>query len=151
MSGIFILAPVLASAPIVLTAATSVAAVLGFTMLTGRAEEWQQLAGSADTVEFDIHEAKGLTALVHQQGPIVLQREGATVVFRAGKGRTQMLVKGSGSREDLEALGQSVLDGLRQQYAYHQVVSDLKARGFEKIEETRDEDGTVRLRLRRWD
>lgn len=151
MSGIFVLAPVLAAAPVVLTATAAVATAMGFSMVSGKLEEWQGLQEAEDCVEFDINEARGLTALIAQQGPIVLQREGATVVFRPGKGRVQMLVKGTGTREELEALGQSVIDGISQQYAYHQVVSDLKARGFDKVEESQDEDGTIRLRLRRWD
>lgn len=150
MSGIFILAPVLAAAPVVLTATAAVAAAMGFTMASHHLEAWQQ-ADHERTVEFDINDAKGLTALVNQQGPILLQRDDATIMFRAGKGRVQMLVKGAGSHDELHALGQSVIDGITQQYAYHQVVSDLKARGFDKVEESQDEDGTIRLRLRRWD
>ncbi len=156
MSGIFVVVPVLALAPVVLSATAAVAASLGFSMVNRTAEELQTLLHAEDgeeVAEFDVAEAKGLTRLIQEQGPLVLERQDATIAFVPGKGRVQMLVRGRGgaSRQELEALGREVLDGMAQQYAYHLVVSDLKARGFDKVEESRDEDGTLRLRLRRWD
>ncbi len=156
MSGIFVVVPVLTLAPVVLSATAAVAASLGFSMVHRTVEDLQNLFHTeegGDFVEFDVAEARGLTRLIQEQGPLVLERQDATIAFVPGKGRVQMLVRGrgGGSREDLEALGRQVLDGMAQQYAYHLVVSDLKARGFDKVEETRDEDGTLHLRLRRWD
>jgi len=157
MSGIFILAPVLAVAPAVLTATTACAAAMGFTMLSNRLDDLQHLMSDVENVEgivqFDVAEAKGLLQIINEQGPIVLRRGDATIVLRSGKGRVQMMVQGSSgqSNEDLETLGRSVLGGISQQYAYHMVMSDLKSRGFDKVEEAREEDGTIRLRLRRWD
>lgn len=159
MSGVFVLAPVLAAAPVVLTATTAVAAAMGFVALSqGLQEVEAELNGllqqnSQQMAEFDVAEAKGLTRLIAEQGPIVLDRPDATVCFRSGKGRVQMLVRGKGSqtREQLEELGQEVLQRIQQQYAYHSVMTDLKKRGFGKVEEVQEEDGTIRLRLRRWD
>jgi len=152
------LAPVLAAAPVVLTATTAVAAAMGFVALSqGLQEVEAELNGllqqnSQQVAEFDVAEAKGLTRLIAEQGPIVLDRPDATVCFRSGKGRVQMLVRGKGSqtREQLEELGQEVLQRIQQQYAYHSVMTDLKKRGFGKVEEVQEEDGTIRLRLRRW-
>lgn len=157
MSGIFVLAPVLAVAPVVLSATASVAATLGFQLLSQKVDDYQALFQDAEQseemVQFDVGEARGLTQLVHERGPIILDRPDATLCFRPGKGRVQLMVRGKGrqSREDLEKLGRSVLDGIAQQYAYHVVVSDLRSRGFDKVEESQEEDGTIRLRLRRWD
>lgn len=157
MSGIFVLAPVLAVAPVVLAATSAVAANLGFQVMSQKVDEFRSLFADAETsediVQFDVAEARGLTQLVREQGAIILDRADATLCFQAGKGRVQLLVRGKGSvpREDLERLGRSVLDGMAQQYAYHMVVSDLKSRGFDKVQEARDEDGTIRLHLRRWD
>lgn len=155
MSGIFILAPVLVMAPAVLTATTACAAAMGFTMLSGQLDDLQHLMQDdvAGVVQFDVAEAKGMLQIINEQGPIVLRRGDATIVLRSGKGRVQMMVEGSAGQtnEELETLGRSVLGGISQQYAYHMVMSDLKSRGFDKVEEEQDEDGTIRLRLRRWD
>lgn len=159
MSGIFVLAPVLVAAPIVLTATTAVAAAMGFVAVTQGMEGLQaELDGllkakSPFLAEFDVADAKGMTKLISEQGPMVLDRPDATICFRSGKGRVQMLVraKGNQSLSELEELGQEVLQRIQQQYAYHSVISDLKKRGFGKAEETVEEDGTIRLRLRRWD
>ncbi|MEW6280029.1 MAG: DUF1257 domain-containing protein, partial [Candidatus Eremiobacterota bacterium] len=156
MSGIFVVSPILVAAPIVLAATTSVAAAMGFTMLSEKLENLQSVVdgvGQERVAEFDVAEARGLTNLINEHGPIVLERNDATVCFVPGKGRVQLLVKGKAgqTREELEALGRQVLDSVSQQYAYHAVVSDLKQRGFGKVEEELEEDGTIRLRLRRWD
>ena len=162
MSGIFVLAPALASAPMVATAAAAVAAAMGFIALTQgvegieslRAEINQLLREKSPLVaEFDI-DAQGLARLIAEQGPMVLDRADATLCFQAGKGnRVQLLVKAKGQQtlHQLEELGQQVIHRVQQQYAYHTVMTDLKKRGFGKAEETVDEDGTIRLRLRRWD
>lgn len=162
MSGIFVLAPVLASGPMVMTAAAAVAAGMGFIALTQGAEGIQAFQSdltrllnekSPLVAELDV-EAKGMTQLIDEQGAIVLERADATILFQKGKGnRVQMLVKGKGQQtlSELEELGQEVMNRVQQQYAYHSVVSDLKKRGFAKAEESVEEDGTIRLRLRRWD
>lgn len=162
MSGVFVLAPVLASGPMVLTAATAVAVGMGFIAMTQGAQgidairaDLTHLLGEKSPLvaELDI-EAKGMTQLINEQGPLVLERADATILFQKGKGnRVQMLVKGKGQQtmSQLEELGQEVMNRVQQQYAYHSVVSDLKKRGFAKAEESVEEDGTIRLRLRRWD
>lgn len=155
MSGIFVVVPILAAAPVVLSATAAVAAAMGFSMVRQGAEELETLfRNQGETVvEFDLAEARGLENLLREQGGIQLDREDASLCFLPRKGRVQMLVraKGRATSQDLEALGREVLDGITQQYAYHQVVSELKSRGFSKVEESREEDGTLRLRLRRWD
>jgi len=155
MSGIFVVVPILAAAPVVLSATAAVAAAMGFSMVRQGAEELETLfreTGEA-VVEFDLAEARGLENLLREQGGIKLEREDASLCFLPGKGRVKMLVraKGRASSQELEALGREVLDGITQQYAYHQVVSELKSRGFSKVEESREDDGTLHLRLRRWD
>lgn len=159
MSGIFVVAPVLASAPLVLTATTAVAAAMGFVAVSQGLEALQAemdgllRAKSNQLAEFDVADAKGLTKLIAEQGAIVLERPDCTICFRAGKGRVQMLVRGKGEQtlSELEEMGQSILHKIQQQYAYHTVITDLKKRGFAKAEEVVEEDGTIRLRLRRWD
>ncbi|HEY3997806.1 MAG TPA: DUF1257 domain-containing protein [Candidatus Xenobia bacterium] len=153
MSGIFVLAPVLTLAPVVLTATSAAAAAMGFSMVTGHLANLRIEAAQQQVVQFDVAEARGLTELVGREGPIMLDRADASICFAAGKGRVQLTVHGKTgqSQQELEALGRSLLDKMTQQYAYHLVVSDLKKRGFDKVLETTEEDGTVRLQLRRWD
>lgn len=151
------MAPVFVVAPIVLTATSAVAAAMGFAVVSKTLADVEKIFGGVEhneaVVQFDVAEAKGLLKLLNDRGPIVLDRDDATLCFRPGKGRVQLQVKSKGqaTKEELEKLGRSVLDAVTQQYAYHTVVSDLKARGFDKVDESRDEDGTIRLRLRRWD
>ena len=62
-----------------------------------------------------------------------------------------MEVRGRASEEELESVGRELLQSINQHYAYDRVMSDLKSRGFESLEEEVEEDGTIRLKLRRWD
>jgi hypothetical protein len=45
--------------------------------------------------------------------------------------------------------GKAWLRALTQRYAYHVATDMLAARGFDKVEETRDRDGTLRMTVRR--
>lgn len=150
MSGIFVVTPLMLAAPVVLAAATSAASSLGFNMVAQEAEKLIPQEGE-NTVGFDIDEAEGLFELLQEKGTLVLQREDATVVLQNKKNMVHMEVRGLAAEEELEALGRQLLDSVTQYYAYDRVVSDLKQRGFEHLEETVDEDGTIRLKLRRWD
>lgn len=60
MSGIFVVVPILAAAPVVLSATAAVAAAMGFSMVRQRAEELEtrfREQGEA-VVEFDLAEAR---------------------------------------------------------------------------------------------
>ena len=45
---------------------------------------------------------------------------------------------------------ESFMDRIRQRYAYRQVRSSLEAQGYGTAEEVQDEDGSIRLLVRRW-
>lgn len=151
MSGIIVVTPVLLAAPVVMAAATSAAAALGFTMATQKADATAQAKAEDKVVGFDIEEADGLKQLLCDQGALVFTREDATVVLREKNQGVHMEVRGQAEEAELEALGRNLLQTVTQHYAYDRVVSELKERGFDNVEENQEEDGTIRLRLRRWD
>jgi hypothetical protein len=45
-------------------------------------------------------------------------------------------------------MGEALAQKLVQQYAYHRLVSEMKVRNMNVIEEELEEDGTVRMRVR---
>jgi hypothetical protein len=157
MSGIFVLVPILTLGPVVLTATSAAASALGFAVMKGHLDDLRHLVEEnscpTSVVQFDVAEAKGLTDLVRSDGPITLERDDATLCFRYDEGRTQLSVRGKAGQPpaELETLGRTVLDTIAQQYAYHLVVSDLKQRGFDKVLEKAEADGTIKVQLRRWD
>ncbi|HXE72556.1 MAG TPA: DUF1257 domain-containing protein [Candidatus Nitrosotenuis sp.] len=158
MSGVFVVVPVMISAPVVFSAATAVAAALGYSVaqrgLQDAADSLKLRGQESSTVEQEIEDSQGLAQLVDQEGELVLTRPDVVVRFTRSRGdRCRMTICGlkKQSPEELQAIGQELTEKMLQQYAYHQIVSQMKQRGFSKIEETVEEDGTIRLTLRRWD
>ena len=64
---------------------------------------------------------------------------GQVAIKVAGKGKTDA---------QLRAIGQEMADRLVQQYAYHRLMTELKAQNFNVVGEEVEEDGTVRLKVR---
>lgn len=151
MSGIVVVSPLLLAAPVVMAAATAAASSLGFTVCSDKVEEVLNTEEEETVVGFDVTEAPGLKDLLQQQGSLVLRRSDATVVIREKGPGVHMEVRGRAEESELETLGRDLLQSINQHYAYDRVVSDLKRRGFEALDEEVEEDGTIRLKLRRWD
>ena len=151
MSGIVVVSPLLLAAPIVMAAATAAASSLGFTVCSDKVEEALDTRAEENVVGFDVTEAQGMKDLLQQQGSLVLRRPDATVVIREKGSGVHMEVRGQAAENQLETIGRDLLQSINQHYAYDRVVSDLKSRGFEALDEEVEEDGTIRLKLRRWD
>ena len=134
-----------------MAAATAAASSLGFTMCSEKVDELLETSEEDTIVGFDVTEAAGLKELLQQQGPLALKRPDALVLIREKGSGVHMEVRGRASEEELESVGRELLQSINQHYAYDRVMSDLKSRGFESLEEEVEEDGTIRLKLRRWD
>jgi hypothetical protein len=151
MSGIIVVSPLLLAAPVVMAAAAAAASSLGFTVCSDKVEDILETQAEDNVVGFDVTEAPGLKDLLQNQGSLVLRRPDATVVIREKGSGVHMEVSGQAQENELENLGRDLLQSINQHYAYDRVVSDLKNRGFEALDEEVEEDGTIRLKLRRWD
>ena len=151
MSGIVVVSPLLLAAPVVMAAATAAASSLGFTICSERVDELLETSEEDTVVGFDVTEASGLKELLRQQGPLALKRPDALVLIREKGSGVHMEVRGRAAEVELETIGRELLQSINQHYAYDRVMSDLKSRGFESLEEEVEEDGTIRLKLRRWD
>jgi len=66
------------------------------------------------------------------------------------QGQCQVTVSGKGrSKEELQAIGQQAAHKVVQMYTYNKVMTELKNRDFQVLEEEVDEQGAIRLKLRR--
>ena len=150
MSGSVVVSPLLLAAPVVMAAATAAASSLGFTICSGRVDELLETSEEDTVVGFDVTEASGLKELLQQQGPLALKRPDALVLIREKGSGVHMEVRGRAPEVELETVGRELLQSINQHSAYDRVMSDLKSRGFESLEEEVEDDGTIRLKLRRW-
>lgn len=70
------------------------------------------------------------------------------IFFQNADGESMVRVSGQKSEAELKALGDDLSKKIVQQYAYHRMVTEMKARNMNVVEEEIEEDGTVRLRVR---
>lgn len=149
MSAIIIL-PVLIPAvpalwPVVAAAAAAAASAMGF----AAAKSGGKVQAQAE-VELCVQNAEAVTGEMAAGEALVFVREGVQASFaRDAAGKLAVRVAGEGKSEaELRAIGQRMADGLVQQYAYHRLVTELKQRRFNVVDEDVDADGTVRLHVR---
>lgn len=70
------------------------------------------------------------------------------VFFQDIDGQIGVRVTGRESEAELKRMGEALAQKLVQQYAYHRLVTEMKARNMNVVEEEVEQDGTVRLRVR---
>ncbi|MHC4201107.1 MAG: DUF1257 domain-containing protein [Planctomycetota bacterium] len=149
MSAIVIL-PVLipgavAAWPVIAAAAAAAAAALGYA--AGRPPEDVK---EMTEVELTVAEAESVVADMALGEELVFVKGDVQVAFvRDAGGGVSVKVRGVGkTEEELRVMGQQMAGALTQQYAYHKIVTELKERNLDLVEEEVDEDGTVRLHVR---
>jgi hypothetical protein len=73
------------------------------------------------------------------------------IFTRDARGALRVCMEGTGqSKSELRRLGQELIDRVTQQYVYHRVVTELKARNMTIVDEELSEDRTVKIRVRSW-
>lgn len=131
--------------PAIAAAAVTAGGALGFSAIASR-----QASRSGQEVELPVGDAQAVSDEIRPGEDIVLHRGNVQVTFsRNGEGKLTAKVKGHGMEKmELEALGRKLVDGVVQQYAYHQLVTELKARNFNVVSEETTADGAVRMKVR---
>ncbi len=149
MSAVCVLTPiVIGSWPMIATAVGGVAASLGFSVATGGHEVEQKKTGN--TVETELADSEVITEGVSHGQSITIQRDDATVrIGRDERGRCTVCVTSDNlSKAEMKALGDEVSGRLIQQFTYHKLVTELKQRRFEVVEEHMTEDASIQMRIR---
>ena len=82
-----------------------------------------------------------------------MTRDGVTITFsRDARGKASLCVTGNGqSEEALRALGEELSQAVVQQYVYQKLMGEMRARGFNVVEEEVSEDRSIRLKVRHWE
>jgi len=149
MSAIVLLPVILPGAaaawPVIATAAAATAAAMGFAAAGTESSVKATLEVELQTpTEESVSEEVGLGE------ELVFAREGCEVIFaRDAAGKVSVRVRGENKTEaELREIGERMSGGLVQQYAYHRIITELKDRDLNVVNEETDEDGTVRLKVR---
>ena len=156
MSAVCILTPVVIMAwPAFSAAVVAAASSLGYQVA---AEVNRQRPGEAvhkdtNAVQLEIERSEVVTSLLGRDQRIAVSREGVTVTFsRDARGKAALCVTGNGqSDETLRALGEELSQAVVQQYVYQKLMGEMRARGFNVVEEEVNEDRSIRLKVRHWE
>jgi len=157
MSVIFVVAPVIAGSwPIVSAAIIAASASLGYTAaarLEGQLDAINSLhvADAVRSIEMRMTDSQVVTDALQRGESFTVEREGVTAVFRIdGRGQCQVHLSGAGVSEmDLHSAGQELMDRVRQQFAYAQVMAELENRGFNVVHQEMEADQSIRIRVKR--
>ena len=133
--------------PIVAAAVGTAATTLGFAAVSGSVKGKVKVG---TTVDVAVSNAEAVAQEMTLGQEMVFTRGDVTVhVLRDNRGKLNVKVHGeSQGKAELAAIGKEFCDRIAQQYAYHRLVSELKQRGFNTVEETVEEDGAVRVKVR---
>jgi hypothetical protein len=151
MSSVIVIAPlVIASWPAISAAVTAAIGTLGFTL--ARAAAGTKAAASAGTVnraEIEVEDSEILGATGVEQ-TIVVERAGVRAIFsRDARGALKVCMEGQNhSKAELQRIGEELLGGVTQQYAYHRIVTELKERNMTIVDEEVSADRTVKIRVK---
>lgn len=152
MSAVLVLTPVvIASWPVIATTVAGVAASMGFTIVSGLEQEQKQPQRAATTkVETEVPNSEVLESEMGPDHKIVIRRDDVTITIgRDERGACTVCAEGSRhSKAELRQLGEEVAGRLVQQFAYHRLMTELKARKFNIVEQKVEGDESIRVRVR---
>lgn len=151
MSAVCVLTPVvIASWPVIATTVASVAASMGFTIVSGLDQEQKQRVETTTKVETDVPNSEVLEGEMGPDQKIVIHRDDVTLTIgRDERGACTVCAQGTHqSKAELRRIGEDVAGRLVQQFAYHKLMTELKARNFNVVEQAVHDDESIRVRVR---
>jgi hypothetical protein len=157
MSAVCILTPiVIATWPAFGTAVMAAATSLGYQVAAETAHDSVWAKGEAKTVnsvKLEIDRSEVVTGQLGRDQSIAVNRDGVTIRFsRDARGAASLCVTGAGhAEEELRAMGEALSSSVVQHYVYQKLMDEMRARGFNVVEEEVREDSSIRLKVRHWE
>ncbi len=151
MSTVLVVTPLIIAGWPVLTAAVSAAVgTLGFAVAQSDPGSRRQMLGAKNRTEIDVEESEILAGTAGSGEEMVVERDGVRAVFsRDARGALRLCLEGHGlSKAELQRLGEELIGRVTQQYAYHRVISELKERQMNIVDERVGEDQSITIRVR---
>ncbi|BDI31699.1 hypothetical protein CCAX7_37500 [Capsulimonas corticalis] len=166
MSVVFVVAPIVAGSwPVISAAILAAGAAMGYHAAANANEQLrrQEEAGCGNLLYSEVSPVQRSVKLVMDDSEILMEtlmrgesfameREGLTATFRVdGRGQCTVHVSGEGRSEmELQEAGYSLMDRVRQQFAYSKVMAELEERGFDVTQQEVRADQSIRIQVRRW-
>ena len=151
MSTVVVITPVvIASWPVISAAVVGAIGSMGFSVVrSAAAGAATQQASNRVKTEIEVDNSEILQASVAQES-IVVERNGVRATFsRDERGALKVCMEGeSCTKAQLQQIGKDLVDRVTQQYVYHRIVTELKQRNMNIVDEEVQADRTVRIRVR---
>jgi hypothetical protein len=152
MSCVVVITPVLiASWPVMSAAVTAAVSSLGFAIVRNKAAGANSAVRSTARAkaEIEVEDSEVLGEAVSSES-IVVEREGVRATFsRDQRGALKVCLDGAGhTKAELQRIGQELVERVTQQYVYHRIVTELKERKMNIVDEEVAADRTVTIRVR---
>lgn len=146
---------VVTSWPAVTAAVAGAALALGLTVKKTAKEEVraaEETAERANAVEVEVAQGEVLENMVTEE-QIILKKGAIEIrVKRDARGRCAVYVSGRGqTKAELKAFAEEFTHKMTQCFVYNRVLTELKARGFQVMNEERMQDDSLRINVRRWE
>ena len=106
------------------------------------------------SVELEMSNSEVLQEQIRRGEAMVLQHGEMKIIASVDASqRLQVSVSGpeSISKDQLKTEGQEFINRIIQQYAYQQVMIEMKDKGFSLVEEKQEADGRIRIRVRKYE
>lgn len=149
MGATIILTPlVVASWPLLASAVAGAAASMGFA-LQSAAEQDEVNALRTKGVEVELENSSVVAEQMERGRTMVITKGDLRIeIGRDDRGGCRVCVTGGRNERDMRAIGEEVAGRIVQQYAYHKLVSELKRRNYQVVDEEVLADQSVRVRIR---
>jgi len=157
MSTVIILTPVIIGGwPVITAAVSGAAAALGFVVRDAAQavhQQTQQAAENVQSAEIELENSEVLAENLATDEAMVVEKGGIQLkIWRDERGRCRVCAEGKGrSKAELESVARQFSERLTQCFVYNRVMSELKARGFQVVNEEMTQDESVRIHVRRWE
>ena len=159
MSCVLVVAPVVVTSwPMLVTAITAVVSTLGYAAVADVEQEILQdsLECLEDEKELQMSEEftlenSEILAEARDRGETMTIVNGniRATFHRDTRGTLRLTINAVGlSKAEIRKIGDELIGRVTQQYAYNRLVTEMRERGMEIIEETVEEDDAVRIRVR---
>jgi hypothetical protein len=134
-----------------MTAAISAAVgTMGFAVAQANINPHRRILDTRSRAEIALEESEILAGTAGSGEQMVVERDGIRAVFsRDARGALKLCLEGHGlSKTELRRLGEQLVGRVTQQYAYHRVISELRERQMNIVDERVGADQSITIRVR---
>ncbi len=153
MSSICILAPVVVTAwPIFSAAVVSAAATLGYTCVAGDNDK-QETKEKSNSVNLELDNSQIISERLSRDERITVTKNGVCVTFyKDARNKTSICVTGEGYTEEyLRKSGEELSQRVIQDYVHQKIKNQLSQLQGVVVDESVDEDNSIRIKVRIWE